>query len=507
MKSLFAFLRLRWVTTALILIFTTLLGAGLTATIYWTLFDPKWIAFLGGVLFAAMLALVSRASRAEWTIKRRTMQFERAREQLSLEVARSRNATEAANITAKLLRLLADALPNVILYVDREERCRNHNKAAENKTGRTAEQIKGQLLHDVLGDAYLSIAPHIPETLRGTPVEYEFTWSGSALPESYTARHIPYPPDDPQPRAFYLVLTSKGASRPVEKKEAPVHHAGPGVNTAMAIEGEAGETSLYLRSITDELMGWDDPKAKLEHALKENQFLLFAQKILPLRSGLPDPLCYEVLLRLREEEDHLLPPGGFIPTAERYGMMEEIDCWVVRNLIRWCLDLKRRTPAQPVPLYCVNLSEETIRSTNFARFVRHEVEERNFNARSLCFEIGESDTINQHENVERLINTLKPLGCRFTVDAFGSVKVSFTHLKGLAVNFIKIDGIIIQNILRDPSELAKTRAINTVCAKVGIHTIAEFVESKETLDKLRELGVDYVQGFGVARPGPIDKQF
>src|SRR6185503_16429390 len=195
----------------------------------------------------------------------------------------------------------------------------------------------------------------------------------------------------------------------------------------------------------------------------------------------PDPLCYEVLLRLREEEDNLLPPGGFIPTAERYGMMEEIDCWVVRNLMQWCIDAQRTTPARPIPLFCVNLSEETLRSTNFARFVRNEIDERKFNARSLCFEIGESDIISQHENVERLINTLKPLGCRFTVDAFGSVKVSFTHLKGLAVDFVKIDGVIIQNILRNPAVLAQTRAISTVCAKVGLRTIAEFVESKETL--------------------------
>jgi len=504
-KRLFAFLQLRWVTTVLTLAFTIVLGAGLTATIYWTLFDPKWIAFLGGVLFAAMLALASRASRAEWTISRRTMQYDRAREQLNQEIARSRSATEAARITGNLLHLLADALPNVILYVDRDERCRNHNKAAENKTGRSSEQIKGQPLHEVMGQAYAFIAPHLPETLQGKSVEYEFTWSGSAMPESYTARHIPYPPDDPQPHAFYLVLTSKVAPRSAVAKEAPVRHAGPDVHASMAIEGEMGETTLYLRSITDELMGWDDPKAKLEYALKENQFLLFAQKILPLRSRSPDPLCYEVLLRLREEEDNLLPPGGFIPTAERYGMMEEIDRWVVRNLILWCLDLQRTTPARPTPLFCVNLSEETVRSTNFARFVRTEVEERNFNAHSLCFEIGESEIINQHENVERLINTLKPLGCRFTVDAFGSVKVSFTHLKGLAVDFIKIDGVIIQNILRDPAALAKTRAINTVCAKVGLRTIAEFVESKETLDKLREVGVDYVQGFGIARPEPISK--
>jgi EAL domain-containing protein (putative c-di-GMP-specific phosphodiesterase class I) len=260
-----------------------------------------------------------------------------------------------------------------------------------------------------------------------------------------------------------------------------------------------------MRSIADQLMGWDEPRAKLEYALKANQFLLLAQRILPLKRELPDPLCYEILLRLREEEDNLLPPGGFIPIAERYGMMEEIDRWVVRNLIAWCVERKRADSAWRVPLFCVNLSEAAVCSPDFARFVSQELRQHDFNARALCFEIGEPEIISQHAHVQRFVNALKPLGCRFTVDAFGSVKVSFSHLKGLAVDFLKIDGVIIQNILRDPATLAKMRAINTVCGKVGLRTIAEFVETDETLEKLREVGVDYVQGFGIARPEPIDK--
>jgi EAL domain-containing protein (putative c-di-GMP-specific phosphodiesterase class I) len=156
-------------------------------------------------------------------------------------------------------------------------------------------------------------------------------------------------------------------------------------------------------------------------------------------------------------------------------------------------------------LFCVNLSEAAVCSLDFTRFVSYELRQHDFNARSLCFEIGEPEIIGQHAHVQRFINALKPLGCRFTVDAFGSVKVSFSHLKGLDVDFLKIDGVIIQNILRDPAALAKTRAINTVCGKVRLRTIAEFVETDQTLDKLREVGVDYVQGFGVARPESIDR--
>jgi EAL domain-containing protein (putative c-di-GMP-specific phosphodiesterase class I) len=274
----------------------------------------------------------------------------------------------------------------------------------------------------------------------------------------------------------------------------------------IAIPREGGEM-IYLRSITDQLMGWDDPHGKLEYALKENQFLLYAQTIRPLKNDAADARCCEVLLRLREEEDNLLPPGGFIPVAEQYGMMEQLDRWVVRNLITWCAQRKRRDAKWSLPLFCVNLSEAAICSGDFVRFINYELRQQDFTARALCFEIGEPEIIAHHSDVQRFINALKPLGCRFSVDAFGSVKASFTHLKGLAVDFIKIDGVIIQNILRDPATLLKTRAIQTVCAKVGLRTIAEFVETDEILAKLRELGVDYAQGFGISHPEPLDRIF
>ena len=504
MKLVPNFLRPRWVRAAITIVSAGVLSTGLTATIYWTQFDPKWIAFLGGVLMAAMVAVVTQASKAQWLATRRTKQLDRIRAQLGQEAARSRNATEAARIAESRMRLLADALPSMILFVDRDERCRYHNRAVEHRTGLSAEQISGRPLHEVLGNAYPLIAPHIGETLEGKPAAYEFVWTGAALPETYAAHHVPYPPEESPPRGFYLLLTVTALQPPGRTASSlqPTDSATDAGGVVMA--GEGGQT-IYLRSIADQLMGWDEPRAKLEYALKGNQFLLFAQKILPLKRELPDPLCYEILLRLREEEDNLLPPGGFIPIAERYGMMEDIDRWVVRNVIAWCVERKRADSAWRLPLNCVNLSESAVCSPDFARFVSYELRQHDFNARSLCFEISEPEIISQHAHVQRFINTLKPLGCRFTVDAFGSVKASFTHLKGLAVDFLKIDGVIIQNILHDPATLAKTRAISTVCGKIGLRTIAEFVETDETLDKLREVGVDYVQGFGIARPEPVDK--
>lgn len=276
----------------------------------------------------------------------------------------------------------------------------------------------------------------------------------------------------------------------------------PGADTGQA-QGEGGQ-AVYLRLMNEQLVGWDDPRGTLQRALAENQFLLLAQKILPLRSGAPDPACYEVLLRLQKEEDNLLPPGGFFDIAEGLGMMGDIDRWVVRNVIAWGAAAMKANPSSPLPMLCVNLSAAALVDHSFANFVRDQLNKSGYPPRALCFEISERDVIDLHDDTQKFIAALKP-GCRITLDAFGSVKVSFSHLSGLAIDFIKIDGVITQNILRDPASLAKVRAIHAACRKIGVRAIAEFVETREMLDKMREIGVDYVQGFGIARPEPISK--
>lgn len=398
MKALPTFLRLRWARIVLNVVLTGLLAALLTAVIVWTQFDVLWIAFLGGVLFAALAMLATQASKAHWLATRRTQQLERIRAQLRQEASRGRLAADAARIAESRLRVLANALPTLILFVDRDERCRYHNSAVEHTTGLHAERISGQTLREVMGVAYPSVAPHVADALRGRPASYEFAWTGAALPETYSARLVPYPPGDASPQGFFLLLAGAG-SRPPERPVSSARRADEGASVGdVALAAEGGET-LYLRSIAGELMGWDEPRVKLEYALKENQFLLFTQRMRPLKVRLPDPLCHEVLLRLREEEDNLLPPGGFIPVAERYGMMEELDRWVVRNLIAWCAAQRRGSSAWRPPLYCVNVSEATVCSQDFVRFVNAELRRHEFDARALCFEIGEPEILGQHAYV------------------------------------------------------------------------------------------------------------
>jgi EAL domain-containing protein (putative c-di-GMP-specific phosphodiesterase class I) len=268
--------------------------------------------------------------------------------------------------------------------------------------------------------------------------------------------------------------------------------------------GGGARQELYLRLMTEQLTGWDNPRVMLERALRENQFLLLGQKIIPLKSGVPDPACYEVLLRLKQEEDSMLPPGSFLDLAESLGMMPKIDRWVLRSVLVWCAARLKARAAAPLPMMCVNISGRALMSNSFLGAAREEFNAAGVPARAVCFEINERDVIEHRDRAAGFIAALKPLGCRFTLDAFGSTKVSFSHLEGLAFDFLKIDGVIIEGIHTQLGS-ATVKAINIVCQEVGMRTIAEFVETKETLAKLREIGVDYVQGFGVSRPEPITR--
>ncbi|MBI3045406.1 MAG: EAL domain-containing protein [Betaproteobacteria bacterium] len=505
MNRILAILRTRAVRIALAFLLTALLAGMLIVTIFWSRFDLQWLAFLGGVLFAAVLAIASQASKAEWLVLRRTRQLDRLKEQLSQEAARSRNAAEAMRMLESRFQVVGNALPSLILFVDRDQRCRFHNRAVERKTRLPGDQITGRLLRDVVGSAaYAGIAPRVADTLAGTAIEYETVWdSPGAENLAYSVRHVPYPPESAQPTGFYLLATARvRAPAPGQALAgAPPARAAAGTPGGATADGDA----LFVKFISDELTHWDDPRAGIIRALEEDQFLLFAQKILPLKADVPDPSCYEVLVRLKEEEENMLPPGNFIPIAERFGLMEQLDCWVVRTLTTWCMERRKRTPSWRVPVFCVNLSEAAVTSERFPRFVLDELQRTGFAAQSLCFEIAEQDAINRNSEVRKFAAGLKPAGCRFAIDAFGSVKVSFSHLRNLPIDFVKIDGAIVQDMLRDATALAKVRGINTVCQKVGIRTVAMFVETSGALDQLREIGVDYVQGFGISYPGPIDK--
>jgi EAL domain-containing protein (putative c-di-GMP-specific phosphodiesterase class I) len=210
---------------------------------------------------------------------------------------------------------------------------------------------------------------------------------------------------------------------------------------------------------------------------------------------------YEVLIRYRDQDGNIIAPGQFLPSAERYNLIERIDCWVVSTIIEWFQ--KNPTMDQKV-MFSINLSGRSISSQTFHSFLRETLIASNVDMRALCFEITETAVVDNVERSVEFINSIKQLGVRFSLDDFGTGLSSFSYLKQFPVDYLKIDGEFVRDITKDDKSFVFVRSMTEVGHCLDMEVIAEFVESDTMFDKLREANVDFAQGYTVGRPVPID---
>jgi EAL domain-containing protein (putative c-di-GMP-specific phosphodiesterase class I) len=262
-----------------------------------------------------------------------------------------------------------------------------------------------------------------------------------------------------------------------------------------------GETTQFIQRMDGELLGWDQPAARLREALDYDHFRLYAQPVVSLAPGAEGIALAEVLVRLREEETRMLPPGDFLPAFEHYRMMGELDRWVVRNALR------RLGRGGKVGKLSVNVSGQTIEEGGFAPFVAVQLRLASLAPASLVIEIDENDAIDRRAAAERFAADMKGIGCELLLDGFARRSVSFELLKALRVDHVKVDGSIVRNIMRSGSAAAKLKAILRVGQVTGVKVIAECVEDDQILASLKLLKVGYAQGFGIHKPEPIDELF
>jgi diguanylate cyclase (GGDEF)-like protein len=242
-------------------------------------------------------------------------------------------------------------------------------------------------------------------------------------------------------------------------------------------------------------MGW---VSRIKQALREDGFRLFAQPIVSAVDGRARDR--EVLLRLVGEQGELILPDAFVPAAERYGVMTAIDRWVVERVVTTCRHWSRENPDCGCS---VNLSGASVNDDGFLQFLQGLLTDRALPARSICFEITETTAIVNLSKAGHFVRELKALGCRFALDDFGSGLSSFTYLKSLPVDYLKIAGGFVRGLVEDPVDGAMVDAINRIGHLMGLQTIAEYVERPSVLEAVRRIGVDYVQGNAIAPPGPI----
>ena len=244
--------------------------------------------------------------------------------------------------------------------------------------------------------------------------------------------------------------------------------------------------------------------SELNLALEENRFCLYRQKITPLQNN-SGADHYEILLRLFDREGNLIPPMKFIPAAEHYDLMPSIDRWVISTFFasyqKYCESDKSSLTSKTI--YTINLSGSSINSERFFVFLKEQLATHNISPEKICFEITETAAIANLGKAAQFISEIKELGCFFALDDFGSGMSSLAYLKNLPVDYLKIDGNFVKNIVEDPVDRATVECFNRIGEVMKIQTIAEFVENDAIMSQLKEIGVNYAQGYGIERPTPL----
>ena len=330
-------------------------------------------------------------------------------------------------------------------------------------------------------------ALEVAETLRQTISNFRFQWQGNRFEIGVSIGVVPIMVDSGN---TVEILSAADAACYVAKDK--------GRNRIQLYVG--GEECSYKR----EEMNW---VSRISHAFEENRFRLYYQNILPTTSPYACMEHREILLRMVDEKGRVVLPWEFMPAAEKYNLMPTIDRWVIRTLFakessHWHKILKECQSCESScgMFYSINLSGASLNDESFLDFLRDQIAKYEIPPSAVCFEITETVAISNLQRISNFIQELKALGFRFALDDFGSGMSSFTYLKSLPVDFLKIDGALVREIAHSEIDLCMVEAISRIAQKMGIMTIAEYVEDEAILEKLKEINVTYAQGYAIHKP-------
>ncbi|MGI9236325.1 MAG: EAL domain-containing protein [Woeseiaceae bacterium] len=332
----------------------------------------------------------------------------------------------------------------------------------------------------ILWECPTAVAKRIAESIRQSIENFRFHWDVETYRIGVSIGCLPIDPDvgdisELQQLADAACYAAKEAGR----------------NCVHMVSGEKDSARVHRGQVR-----WVQ---RLREAMDNNRFAIYAQPILPIDQGSDERESLEILLRLRDPETRkLIPPGAFLPAADRYGMSVELDKWVITSLfnmlfVHHAFEAVHRK-------YWINLSGSSVGDRRFAEFLKNAVAKSPLPPGTINFEITETSVIRNISEANELISSLRKMGCQFALDDFGSGLFSFSYIKDLPIDIVKIDGSFIRNLLKDETDRIFVKSIIDIAHTLNIKAVAEFVENEETLEIVRKLGADYFQGFMTGRP-------
>ncbi|MCU7834179.1 MAG: EAL domain-containing protein [gamma proteobacterium symbiont of Taylorina sp.] len=278
------------------------------------------------------------------------------------------------------------------------------------------------------------------------------------------------------------------------------------VDTACYVAKDKGRNQIHICQLDDaetakhqDEMHW---VSEIKKALEEDRFVIYKQAIIPSDPHHSENQHFEILIRMKDKLGNIIPPGAFLPAAEHYDLIGDIDRWVIQTSFKWLAG--KQDEKETIDFCSINLSGQSIGNNKLYQFIIEQQEKWEIKPDSICFEITENAAITHIDQAISFINQLSEKGFLFALDDFGTGMSSFSYLKNLPVDFLKIDGSFVKDILDDPIDRAMIKSINEIGHILGLKTIAEYVENSSIQAELVAMKIDYLQGYGIEKPQPCD---
>lgn len=460
-----------------------------------------WLPVLWFSLLFAILIVVIQLAHAEKNTRNLDNQLSITKERLGNEIKHRLWAEKTASENKIKSQFIDENFPVMLAYFNTELRCRYHNRIFRRWFGLNPDQIDGHFLTEFSNEEFFSdIQNNIEKILSGKTIHNERVLKSiKGFPYIFTEQYLPHIDNKGKAIGFYTLHTPRAQekSRTSSKNNKDENK----------IKLELKQSIVTSTDNDIKLQQNNQPPssrsgitaARIAQAIDGEEFNLYCQRIIPIKSPNSSSLHYEILIRMHEEENNLMPPGSFLPLVDQFQMMPKLDRWIISHIVQW---MSAHPGANSV--FHLNLAKDTLKDLAFPNFIQDQLRKTKVAGSNLCFEIEVSDAKDNMTDVHIFTQKIHELGCLASLCSFSDNPESLNLQSKIKVDYLKIDGSIVCNILRDDEDLAKIKTIHQLAQKANVKTIAELVETDDIIAKLQEIGINYAQGFGIAKPHPFN---